>query len=225
MKEKEKMLTVPSVEYGLLKADEIRQCANMAADAFQQYEYFTTFFPDADERRRFLHRSILSDTRSNYGLAHYLIGHREGEIVASAQLQPPNYRKPSTLRYLMHGWLGVMLLPHQSIINDWLKMDEEAGQVCHHLMDGETWYVGVVTINSRYQGQGLGTDLFQHGIFPYVRQQGGKRITLFTNSESNLRFYNRLGFKLVDKRDINYKGQTMGSWSLICELDELKFNK
>ena len=39
-------------------------------------------------------------------------------------------------------------------------------------------------------------------------------LCLFTNSESNVRFYQRCGFRVVDERQFTYNNQTIGSWSL-----------
>ena len=36
----------------------------------------------------------------------------------------------------------------------------------------------------------------------------------FTNSEKNIAFYKKLGFEVFDFRTIEYRGKTMGSWSV-----------
>ena len=48
----------------------------------------------------------------------------------------------------------------------------------------------------------------------YIREQGGKELVFFTNSEKNIAFYKKLGFEVFDFRTIEYRGKTMGSWSV-----------
>ena len=48
----------------------------------------------------------------------------------------------------------------------------------------------------------------------YVRERGGKQLTLFTNSEKNISFYTKCGFETFHKCDIAHDGKTMGSWSV-----------
>lgn len=47
-----------------------------------------------------------------------------------------------------------------------------------------------------------------------LREQGGKELVFFTNSEKNIAFYKKLGFEVFDYRTIAYGGKTMGSWSV-----------
>lgn len=73
---------------------------------------------------------------------------QEGIIVAVTQFFPPDYRKPSTLRYLTHGWLRVLTLPDQKSINAWSRMDTEAAVYCHAMMGGGTWYLSSLTVSN-----------------------------------------------------------------------------
>ena len=49
----------------------------------------------------------------------------------------------------------------------------------------------------------------------YIREHGGKELTLFTNSEKNLAFYRKNGLEVFDERDILLPdGNKMRSWSV-----------
>lgn len=46
------MSKVMELEFREMKRSEIRQAAELATRAFDDYEYFTNWFPDQDERNR-----------------------------------------------------------------------------------------------------------------------------------------------------------------------------
>lgn len=56
--------------------------------------------------------------------------------------------------------------------------------------------------------------MLKEAIIPHVRRGDGSRLCLFTNSENNVRFYQRAGFRVADERQFTYNNQTIGSWSL-----------
>lgn len=201
-----------------MQRSEIRECAEVAAQAFFDYEYFTNYFPNDAERIDFLRKVITSEYRTNFGKADYLVGKEDGKIVAVADLRSPNYKKPSDLSYMLHGWLKVVMIRPSEPVNAWLKMDAEAGEFCHQQQDETMWYLSSLTIHPDYQGKGIGTKMLTDGIMPYMREHGATRMCFFTNSEKNLKFYTGLGFEVKDKRDFTYNGHTMGSWSFVREL-------
>ena len=200
--------------YGPMLRYDIEECARLAVQSFADYEYFTTFFPDRERRLEFMRRAILSEYRTAFGRAHFLVARHEGVIVAVAQIFPPDYKKPSSWRYLTHGWLRVMTLPDQKTINAWQRMDEEAGAYCHAMMGGGTWYLSSLTVSNALRGKGIGSQMLKEAIIPHVRRGGGSRLCLFTNSESNVSFYQRSGFHVVDERQFSFNGHSLGSWSL-----------
>ena len=63
------------------------------------------------------------------------------------------------------------------------------------------------------QDIGLGTQVVDY-YENYIRERGGKQVVLFTNSQKNLNFYLKRGYKLFDERVFVYNGHKMGSWSL-----------
>ena len=64
------------------------------------------------------------------------------------------------------------------------------------------------------QGKGVGTQLVAF-MEEYIREHGGKQLTLFTNSEKNLAFYKKNNFEVFDERDIAVRdGLKMRSWSV-----------
>ena len=94
-------------------------------------------------------------------------------------------------------------------------MDESAGKPCHDYKKSgpDIWYVGSLTVDPPFQGKGIGTQLIDFAG-DYVREHGGKQLTLFTNSEKNIAFYTTCGFETFHECEIAHDGKTMGSWSV-----------
>lgn len=204
-----------ALEFGPLKRKEIRQAAELATRAFDDYEYFTNWFPDKEERNRVQLAIITHEYKANYSRAHHLAARRDGMIVATAQLNAPDYKKPSDLSYVLRGWLNVYKAGDRKSIDDWLAMDAAAGQPCHEYQKTGPgiWYASSLTVDPTVQGIGLGTQFIEYWE-SYVREYGGKQIVFFTNSQKNLNFYLKRGYEVFDEREIKYNGHKMGSWSL-----------
>ena len=204
-----------SLVFGLLKRQEIRQAAELATRAFDEYEYFTNWFPEKEERNRVQLSVITHEYRTNFSRVHQLAARMDGKIVATAQLNAPDYKKPSDLSYVLHGWLNVYKAGNRKRIDDWLAMDTEAGKPCHAYQKTgpDIWYASSLTVDPTVQGIGLGTKFIEYWE-DYVRERGGKQIVFFTNSQNNLNFYLKRGYEVFDEREIEYNRHKMGSWSL-----------
>ena len=204
-----------AIEFGPLKRSEIRQAAELATRAFDDYEYFTNWFPEKGERSRVQLSVILHEYKTNFSQAHHLAARMDGKIVATAQLNAPDYKKPSDLSYVLHGWLNVYKAGDRKRIDDWLSMDTAAGQPCHEYQKTGPgiWYASSLTVDPAVQGIGLGTKFIEYWE-NYVHERGGKQIVFFTNSQKNLDFYLKRGYEVFDEREIEYNGHKMGSWSL-----------
>ena len=61
------------LEFRKLRRSEILQAAELAARSFDDYEYFTNWFPEKESRNRFQRSVISHEYRTNYGRADYLV--------------------------------------------------------------------------------------------------------------------------------------------------------
>ena len=204
-----------AIEFGRMKHSEIRQAAELATRAFDDYEYFTNWFPAKLERNKIQFALIWHEYKTNFGPAKYLVARDNGKLVAVAQLNPPSYRKPSDFRYVLHGWLNVYKAGDRKLIEKWMKMDADAGKPCHDYQKTgpDIWYASSLTVDPSAQGTGIGTRFIEYWE-SYVRERGGKQIVFFTNSQKNLSFYLKRGYEVFDEREFEYLGKKMGSWCL-----------
>jgi ribosomal protein S18 acetylase RimI-like enzyme len=204
------------IEFGALKREELSDAVELSFRAYEYYEYFLNFFPDLGLRHKVI-RSVLYGTwRAVMQKSHFLTVKIDGKIVGLAVLEDPHYKKPSDLQFLLHGWWNVYFSAGIKRVNAWVNMDETAGTPCHDYQhNGENiWYCSSLTVDPPYQGKGVGTQLVAF-MEEYIREHGGKQLTLFTNSEKNLAFYKKNNFEVFDERDIAVRdGLKMRSWSV-----------
>ena len=153
--------------------------------------------------------------KTKFNRVHQLTAKLEGKIVATAELYDPDYKDPSILSYILHGWLNVYMTADIKRINDWIAMDAAAGKPSHDYQKTGPgiWYLSSLCVDPAVQGIGLGTQLVDY-YENYIRERGGKQVVLFTNSQKNLNFYLKRGYELFDERGFEYNGHKMGSWSL-----------
>ena len=204
-----------TLEFGILSRKELRQAAELAARAFSDYEYFTNWFPDDEVRAKVEISIIWHSYKTNFNRVHQLTAKLDGKIVAIAELNDPDFKEPSVLSYILHGWLNVYKAADKKSIDDWIAMDAAAGQPCHDYQktDPGIWYLSSLSVDPSMQGIGLGTQLIDY-YENYIRERGGKQVVLFTNSQKNLNFYLKRGYELFDERVFEYNDRKMENWSL-----------
>ena len=198
-----------------IQRKDIDTVVELETQAFNDYDYFTYFFPDAKERQRVQKALIRCEYRTNLNSSCCLAAEEDGKIVATVQLNPPTYRRPSNLSYILHGWYGVYLAGNRKRIDAWLAMNKQAGEPCHAFGEQEdgVWYLGALTVSPKVQGTGIGTR-FLDGIEDYARKAGGKWLTLYTNSEKNITFYRHRGFEVFDERTLDTPNGSLKNWSV-----------
>ena len=135
-----------TVDFNILKRNELRAAVRLVGRAFEDYEYFTNYFPDLEERRKVLGGVVHREYLTNFKRTHYLVvkaaskreqsdacinsAEREqarpevkknGELVAVVQVNAPDYKKPSDFQYLIHGWPLVYLGVNRQRLDDWMR--------------------------------------------------------------------------------------------------------
>ena len=151
----------------------------------------------------------------NFSRVHQLSAKLNGKIIGTAELNAPDYKDPSVLSYILHGWLNVYKAAGFKRVNDWIAMDAAASKPCHDYQKTgpDIWYLSSLSVDPSMQGIGLGSKLVDY-YENYIREHGGKQVVLVTNSQKNLNFYLKRGYELFDEREFEYNGNTMGNWSL-----------
>ena len=200
------------ITFHVMQDDERQGCVELAVRAFSDYEYFSVYVPKKRTRIRFLKALLSSEFKANKGRAHFLTVKQDEKTVAVLMLCAPDYQKPSDKEYLKAGYGKVFLHGGIGNVSAWNKMEEEAIKPCRALT-GKVWYLNLITIDPDFEGIGIGSRTMQDFIIPYVRENGGEKLCLFTNSEINRKFYRKNGFDEFHEQFFTYKGHRFGSWS------------
>ena len=205
--------------YRKMSAEERNACALLTAEAFYDYEYFSIYIPNEARRKRCLNAMIKCEFQANWDSSDviFFAAQEKGRTVAVAQLCTPDFKKPTDAEYIKAGWLGVMLKGGIRQVNAWNDMEKLASAPCHALT-GKNWYLSLLTVAKSDEGKGIGSRFLNECLIPYVRDAGGETFSLFTNSESNRRFYEKNGFSLFNEKRFEYGGKAIGSWSYAMKL-------
>lgn len=196
---------------------ERRDCVELAADAFVDYEYFSLYVPDDRRRLRFLRAMLAAEFRANANRALFITVKKGGALAAVAMLCDPEYKKPTDMEYMKAGYGKVFFHGGIRNVSAWNTTEAEALKPCRSLTGG-VWYLNLLTVAPTFEGQGIGSAALQEQIIPYVREHGGKALCLFTNSERNRMFYQKNGFVEFHAQQFSYKGKSIRSWSYRMQL-------
>lgn len=200
--------------FDLMRPEEQKQCAALAARAFLDYEYFSVFVRNARQRRAFLGSMMDVEFRLNSGRARYFTAKDDASrILAAAMLCAPDYAKPTDSEYLKAGYWRTLLAGGIRDALAWGEMEAAAIRPCRAQMDGGSWYLNLLTVEPEAEGRGIGSRMLREAILPYVREHGGAGLCLFTNSEINRAFYRKNGFEEFHSQRFSRRGRQIGSWS------------
>ena len=196
--------------FELMNDNELDECANIFADSFFDYEYFSLWIRDDSRRRQFLIDVITMEMRAARDIQYFFVAKQDGKIVAFSALCPPNYKDPSMFHYARSGLFKALLSGGIRAAAAWGSMESKAKAPCLALKD--SWYINSLTVIKEHEGQGIGTDFMNNGIIPFIKDNGGSSVCLFTNSEINRHFYLKNNFEEFYHNEIHYKGKSLGSW-------------
>ena len=197
--------------YEEMRPEEMKNCVELASKAFGHYDFFSVYIPS---RRipRFLRSMLGVEFRVNQGLVRYFTAKENGKIIAVAIVRDPSYKMPTEKQYLKAGfWKNLVIGGYKNVVA-WYEMDQTAIKPCETL-GGKTWFLHLLAVDVEKEGMGIGSRMLQECVIPYVKEQGGETLCLYTNSEINRKFYKKNGFREFDSTVFSYKGNSFGSWS------------
>ena len=203
--------------FEIMKPAEWTECIELTARAFDNYDFFSVYFPNRQKRLRFLSNMLRVEFTVNKNLVHFLTAKENGKIVAVALLRDPCYQIPSVKEYLRAGFWKNLVIGGWNNVVAWFDMDQKAGFPCQELK-GDVWYLHLLAVDISHEGKGFGSQMLQKCLIPYVKEHGGNAINLYTNSEINRKFYTKNGFKEFHSQEFSYNGKSFGSWSYIMDL-------
>lgn len=180
-----------------LQAAEYQRARTALSRAFFDYELMAYVAPDARRRKSgvaALYGAILKDcfrwgevyvTRDGAGVACWL---------------PPSAAQMSFMRQVRAGMLQLPFCFGISAFNRLLAYDAMTQKLHHQHASLPHWYLSVIGVEPKRQGQGVGGALMR----PILARADSEKVACYleTHREPNVRLYERHGFDVVCRADV-----------------------
>lgn len=139
------------------------------------------------------------------------------QIMAMAFWNPPNSDDVSLLSMVKEGLLTMPLRFGWGSLSRLLEVMEEISAAKKQaLNDTPAWYLNNMVVAPELRGTGVGTKILDEQLKQVVEPSGFPAI-LVTQRETNVRFYQRLGFTVASESIIGKGENTFVNWCLICK--------
>jgi GNAT superfamily N-acetyltransferase len=205
-----------------LREDQIAPVAELLADAFVDNAAYGFLFPDLASRKRRLADFFQRNLRTHLPYrCTYVWLPEPDNVVATVTLRPPGgvpvslwtmIRRGLVPFAVGNGWGAVRRLFY--LIEHTERIDKEASGGRVH------WHVHMMAVRPDRQGAGVGTRLLREVFAAEGGPNGSQHpISLQTEREQNLRFYQRLGFEMQGDYELGgvIGGQPFRTWTMLRE--------
>ena len=200
-----------------LRKDEVPIAASLAAKAFADSPCYVEIFPDRKGREAFLawmfERNFLLRLNDDCFRCTY-----DGDkLVSFFMFNKPGLTHPSFCDMLRVGLLGGLVFYGLRVIyrllvtKNWF---EDKERVVLGKRSGTMIRLERMTVLPGYQGKGIGTYALSSAL--EEADEEGLSVILGTQEKRNVKFYKRLGFKVVDECHVNI-GKGYVNWTMVRE--------
>lgn len=197
---------------------EIKQLSELTATAFNDYALYQktirqTFRHEA-AYQQFIQRLHDVHIATNVHQQKVFIVEEKNKILAIVILEADTLPKTTLWQYIKNG--GLKMLPYffHNNLAQFLAMLDEAEKLPQK-QSQTNWHVNLLAVNPDNQGQHIGSRTLTDFVIPYVKSKGAQSLSLITNTQHNVTFYQKNNFKITDERTLNFKGQQVKKWSLV----------
>jgi len=209
------------INYREAKKNEIPQIAELVANSFGEYPMYTLTFRDKFCNRESFIKYITKLNKvhisANAKKHKCLVGVKDDKIVSVALLQNPNISRITLFDYIRAGGIGLLFPVGFKRLINFFEISNQAHLDCEKSCKKD-WYVELLAVLSNSKGQGIGSQMINDCLIPYVKKQGGKKIALTTNTEQNCKFYIKNGFINFAFSKLKWKDKSIQDWSFYKEL-------
>lgn len=209
------------IQYRKANECDIEELSKMVAESFGEYPLLDIVLRDRFKNVKdyIAFTSILYRVNIKVYLKNQvcLVGVKDSEICCVTILERPSTEEIGLWDYICAG--GLRLIPYVGFFRliEMMRVVEEGRKeiIQQH---NDAWYVEMLSVNKEYQGQRIGSQMIKDCIVPYVKEHGGKEITLITNTEINRKFYIKNGFREFFGKTIQRMGKKAPNWSYFMVL-------
>ena len=189
--------------------------------SFENYPLFYGIFKDGfKDEKKFLEfyeclmRVIFRATIRQYGC---YIGFRSDEIVSLVIINSPDDKPVGVWDYTVCGMMSVIMKLGLKKTFGFMDLSDRTERVVRSISEPH-WHLYFLSVDPEHQGEGIGSQAINSFLIPLVKDNGGKLITVTTNAESNVKFYQNNGFSLVEEETLEYDGKPVGNWTFRMDL-------
>ncbi len=207
------------INYREARTDEIREIAKFTTETFGDYPFFKFAFRNLNSEEKYLKymdKLHYVHIRANMYKYKCFVGTLNGKIVSAALLQNPNVRRVTIFDYIRAGGVGLLFPVGFGSLIDFFDISEESHKPCEKYKNA--WYVEMLVVNKELKGKGIGSDMLNNCLIPYVNSERGTQLALVTNTEQNCRFYEKNGFDMFDKTVLDMNGKPVDNYCFIRNL-------
>lgn len=194
------------------RAEELDTCIHIVQEAFADYFFFKVFVDDPTKKEQFYRQLMTTWVCTTAAINTLYVGEENGTIQAVAGVQAPGERDIEVKDYARYGGLEALAIAGEEDTHRFLEMLAISDEPCRSLPDPK-WFFELLAVRTDRVGQGIGSRMLNDALVPLVAAHGGGLVTLNTNTEPNVRFYQKNGFEVIDERMLHANGHDIPNWS------------
>jgi len=192
-----------------LEKPQFKSAAEMLTHAFFNDSTYLYWYPDSQERARRAPGSFISVLK--YALRYGINQVTSPNLEGTAVWLRPEYVDMSLWRLLLSGALRHAFdMGYRSSLR-MIPLGQYITKIHHQDAPFPHWYLQILGVDPKYQGNGYGGRLLGEGLIRADRDKLPCYVT--TNTEKNVGFYEHHGFKVI--REFVVPGTDFKNWSLL----------
>ena len=204
------------IKYREARKEEIEEISKLTTEAFGDYPFFKFAFKKLENEKMYLnymYKLHCVHFKANMYKYKCFVGTVDGKIVSAALLQDPNTKRVTLFDYIRAGGVKLLFPVGFNELINFFNISEESHRPCEKYKNA--WYIESLAVSKEYKGRGIGCDMINSCLIPYIASKGAKQLTLITNTEQNCKFYEKNGFRMFDKTVLKTSDKTVNNYCFV----------
>lgn len=195
------------------------QCLDVLKSAFRKYPFFEIYKAKrAEDQKQYFDTMMEMWLDSSFKYGSVLVAEENSQIAGLAVLQAPDDKEIDIVDPAHEKYPLLVNLAGAKTLDSFIDMCKASDLVCYNLPDPK-WYLVLLAVSPEHAGQGIGSQILQKSVVPYISDRAGGLLTFNTSAEGNRHFYQRNGFKEFDATTLSENGIELGDWSYKMKID------
>jgi len=211
---------INSIEYKKYNNSYEKEVINIFINAFKNYPLFEIVkddFKTEEKFHKFYNCFMKALFKATIRKNECYIGIINGNVIDLIIIDAPTDNPVGFLDYLLSGGLKPILKLGLFNALKFLKLSDQTEYVVKHIKKPR-WHLYFLVVELKHQGKGIGSDVINNFLIPFVKEKNGKLLTVTTNSKHNVNFYMNNGFSLIKEETLKYKDRKVNNWSFRMDL-------